>query len=135
MGLHCVHQRWLYSRNQEAKKKQTKRPPAKQRATKKERTTKIKQSNVQPKNTSETNSNQESKKTTNKQPKAHKQHTEGSLEGPGRVSTGQGSFLVPGQVSHFWSLFFLWCRVNCRTFGRFFPRRRVRVALLVVFLK
>ena len=40
------------------------------------------------------------------QPKKHKQSTEGSLEGPGRVSTGQRSFLVPGQVSHFWSLFF-----------------------------
>ena len=41
------------------------------------------------------------------QPKKHKQNTEGSLEGPGRVSTGQRSFLVPGQVSHFWSLFFM----------------------------
>ena len=40
-------------------------------------------------------------------PKKHKQITEGSLVGPGRVSTGQVSFLVPGQMSHFWSRFVL----------------------------
>ena len=108
---------------------QTKQAPAKQRAAK--RAKKNKQHKCNQRNTSKAKSNQESnKKQTNKcnimQPKKHKQNTEGSLEGPGRVSTGQGSFLVLGQVSHFWLLFFR-CRVKCRTFGRFlFLRRKSR---------
>ena len=57
------------------RKKQAKKTPAKQKATKKAKNSKNK-------------SNQ----------KKHKQNTEGSLEGPGRVSVGQGSFLVPGQM-------------------------------------
>ena len=72
------------------------------------------------KSTSKTKSNQESKKTKQMQPKKHKQNTEDSLERPGRVSTGQGSFLVPGQVLHFWSLFFSGAGLNISTFGRIF---------------
>ena len=90
--------------NQNSQKKQKKcnlKAQAKQRATKK--------------------ATKKEKKTN----KTHKQNTKGSLEGPGRVSTGQGSFLVPGQVSHFWSLLFYHFfqgRVKSRTFGSLFFR-------------
>ena len=83
------------TRKQTKKHQQSKEQPRKQQKSK---------NTCNQKSTSKTLSNQENqKKAIKMQPKKRKQNTEGSLEGPGRVSTGQGSFLVPGQVSHFWS--------------------------------
>ena len=82
------------------------------------------------KGTNKTKSNQQRKKN---QPKKHKQNKEGSLEGPGRVCTGQGSFLVPDQVSHCWSLFLLVPGQTSHVWSLFFGAGSEVALLVAVF--
>ena len=106
----CVHQRYLYSRNQKKlektitrKQKQTKKAPAKQRATKK---AKIMQPKVQPKK----------HKQNKEQPRKQKQQQKKSNQK--RTSKTQ-RVVWRGRVGLVVDKGLFWCRAKRRTFGRF----------------